>query len=54
MGWRAALIERLESMQMEDGSFATVDERWMENNASLTTAYALVALEHARRGLERK
>jgi len=50
--WRAALIERLEAMQQADGSFATVDDRWMENNPSLTTAYALVALEHARKGLK--
>ena len=50
--WRAALIERLESLQLADGSFATIDDRWMENDPSLTTAYALVALEHARKSLK--
>lgn len=52
LNWRTALIERLEAMQNADGSFVTIDDRWMENNPSLTTAYALVALQHARKGLK--
>jgi hypothetical protein len=52
LDWRIALIDRLEAMQNPDGSFATLDDRWMENNPSLTTAYALVALQHARKGMK--
>ena len=45
--WAMDLIERLASLQNADGSFKIVDDRWMENNPVLITAYALVALEHA-------
>jgi hypothetical protein len=52
LDWRTALIDRLEAMQNPDGSFVTIDDRWMENNPSLTTAYALVALQHARKTMK--
>lgn len=45
--WRADLIEQLASMQQDDGSFKSVDDRWMENNPQLITAYSLIALGHA-------
>ncbi len=45
--WRADLIEKLGEMQDADGSFRSVDDRWMEGNAVLITAYSLIALEHA-------
>lgn len=45
--WRVDLITKLESLQKEDGSFTSVDGRWMEDNAVLITAYALLALRHA-------
>jgi squalene-hopene/tetraprenyl-beta-curcumene cyclase len=45
--WRADLIEKLASLQNPDGSFKSVDDRWMENNPDLITAYALVALRQA-------
>jgi squalene-hopene/tetraprenyl-beta-curcumene cyclase len=45
--WRAALIEQLALRQNPDGSFASVDDRWMENNPVLVTAYGLLALQHA-------
>ncbi|MBX3402666.1 MAG: hypothetical protein KF699_04550 [Phycisphaeraceae bacterium] len=45
--WRADLVARLGAMQNDDGSFRSVDDRWMENNPVLITAYALVALNAA-------
>lgn len=42
--WREELVEKLSSMQNEDGSFRSVDDRWMENNPELITAYAVIAL----------
>ena len=45
--WRADLITKLASLQQEDGSFKSIDDRWMENNPELITAYALIALREA-------
>jgi squalene-hopene/tetraprenyl-beta-curcumene cyclase len=45
--WRADLIDRLAELQNDDGSFKSVDDRWMENNPVLITAYALIALRLA-------
>ncbi len=45
--WAMDLIEHLATLQNPDGSFKSVDDRWMENNPVLITAYALIALEHA-------
>lgn len=47
--WKADLVETLAKMQNEDGSFRSVNERWMENNDVLITAYALIALQEASR-----
>jgi hypothetical protein len=47
--WAEDLIAKLETLQEDDGSFRSVDDRWMEDNKVLITAYALVALQHARR-----
>jgi hypothetical protein len=46
--WARDLVDRLEKLQNTDGSFRSVDNRWMEDNPVLITAYALIALEHAR------
>jgi squalene-hopene/tetraprenyl-beta-curcumene cyclase len=46
--WRTDMVLRLASLQQADGSFAVMDDRWMENNPQLVTAYALLALQHAR------
>lgn len=43
--WENDLIARLGELQNEDGSFKSVDDRWMENNPVLITAYALLALQ---------
>jgi len=47
--WRADLVTRLRGLQQPDGSFKPVDDRWMENDPVLITAYALIALQEARR-----
>jgi squalene-hopene/tetraprenyl-beta-curcumene cyclase len=49
--WRRDLIDKLAAMQNADGSFKSVDDRWMENNPTLITAYSLLALQHARESL---
>lgn len=47
--WANDLIDRLAALQNEDGSFRSVDDRWMEDNPVLITAYSLLALQHAAR-----
>lgn len=47
--WRAELIAELASRQQENGSWVNKEnERWMENDASLVTGYALLALSYCR------
>ena len=46
--WRAEMIAKLAASQRPDGSWVNADERWLEGNASLVTAYALLALDHCR------
>lgn len=48
--WAADLAARCATLQNADGSFRSVDDRWMENNTVLITAYSLVALRHAETG----
>ncbi|MCA9288729.1 MAG: hypothetical protein KDA05_09110 [Phycisphaerales bacterium] len=45
--WANDLIDALADLQNPDGSFRSVDQRWLENNPVLITAYATIALEHA-------
>lgn len=45
--WRSDLVDRLEGLQREDGSFEPVASRWMEDDPVLITAYAVIALRHA-------
>jgi squalene-hopene/tetraprenyl-beta-curcumene cyclase len=42
--WRADLVNKLASLQNDDGSFKSISDRWMENDPNLITAYALQAL----------
>jgi squalene-hopene/tetraprenyl-beta-curcumene cyclase len=44
--WANDLIDQLVSMQRADGSWTNATSRWMEADANLTTAYALIALTH--------
>lgn len=45
--WSNDLIAKFAELQNEDGSFRSVDDRWMEGNPVLITAYSLIALQHA-------
>ncbi len=47
--WANDLIDRLAALQNGDGSFRSVDDRWMESDPVLITAYSLLALQHACR-----
>lgn len=47
--WRSDLVTKLTSLQNEDGSFRPVDDRWMETDPELITAYCMIALQHALR-----
>jgi hypothetical protein len=46
--WASDIIARLAELQRPDGSFKPVDDRWMEDNPVLITAYTLIALQDAR------
>jgi hypothetical protein len=50
--WRVDLINKLAELQTADGSFRPVDDRWMENDPVLITAYTMNALQHARQSLQ--
>jgi squalene-hopene/tetraprenyl-beta-curcumene cyclase len=43
--WREELVEKLESLQRPDGSWVNPEDRWLESEAILTTAYSILALE---------
>ena len=43
--WREALLERLLSLQKEDGRWVNENARWMENDPSLVTSYTLLSME---------
>lgn len=47
--WRQDIVESLARTQNPDGSFKSIDTRWMENDSTLITAYALIALQSALR-----
>jgi squalene-hopene/tetraprenyl-beta-curcumene cyclase len=44
--WRVELIDKIASLQKEDGSWQGMD-RFMENNPTLATCFAMLALEEA-------
>ncbi|MGD9693369.1 MAG: prenyltransferase/squalene oxidase repeat-containing protein [Phycisphaerales bacterium] len=45
--WANDLVDALAELQEPDGSFRSVDDRWMENNTLLITAYSLLSLQEA-------
>ncbi|MEO1585323.1 MAG: prenyltransferase/squalene oxidase repeat-containing protein [Planctomycetota bacterium] len=49
--WTADLAAALLDRQQPDGSVAVVDDRWMESDPVLITAYSLIAAQNARRVL---
>lgn len=46
--WRADLISQLASMQRDDGAWVNKNERWLESDPNLVTAYCLLSLSHIR------
>jgi len=46
--WRAELREELAKRQRSDGAWINDNARWLEGDANLVTAYALLALSYAR------
>ncbi|QDU91760.1 Prenyltransferase and squalene oxidase repeat protein [Pirellulimonas nuda] len=46
--WRKELTEALAKQQNEDGSWTNANERWLESDPNLSTAYALVALSYCK------
>lgn len=44
--WRGELIETLSSSQQENGSWVNKADRWLEGDAELVTAYALLSLSY--------
>lgn len=51
--WRRELIQELAKKQKPDGSWVNAQDRWMEGNADLVTAYSLMALAHSK-GVSKK
>ena len=45
--WRRELVTALVAAQRSDGSWVNEQDRWMEGEADLVTAYAVLALEEA-------
>ena len=46
--WKQELVAELGSRQNPDGSWTNKNERWLEAEASLATAYSLLALSYCR------
>ncbi|MCC9603652.1 terpene cyclase/mutase family protein [Stieleria sp. JC731] len=46
--WRADLVNELAKRQNDDGSWSNENRRWFENDKNLATAFALLALSHAK------
>jgi len=49
--WRVELVTKLGSIQNENGSF-TGGKRWMEDNATISTSFAVLALQDALQDLK--
>ncbi len=49
--WTVDLAKKLTELQQPDGSVRAVDDRWMESNPVLITAYSLIAAQNARQVL---
>ena len=48
--WRAELVDALKKRQKDDGSFINAaEQRWLEGNPQLATAYVVLALQEARK-----
>lgn len=47
--WRTDLINQLAKTQKPDGSWANEQDRWMEGDANLVTAFALLAISNTKK-----
>ncbi len=46
--WRAELLQELATKQLPNGSWVNDNPRWLEGDASLVTAYALLSLSYCK------
>jgi squalene-hopene/tetraprenyl-beta-curcumene cyclase len=46
--WRADVIKQLSSLQKPDGSWVNANNRWLEGDPKLVTAYSLLALSYCQ------
>ncbi len=46
--WRADLVNKLSTTQNQDGSWTNSNQQWFENDPNLCTAFAILALAHAK------
>lgn len=46
--WRAELVAKVAELQQDDGSWINPNERWLEGDPNLSTAYVLLALAYCR------
>ena len=46
--WRSELVGELVHSQRQNGSWVNENDRWMEGDPNLVTAYALLALSYCR------
>jgi squalene-hopene/tetraprenyl-beta-curcumene cyclase len=51
INWRAALAQKLISLQKPDGSWSSENARWMEKDPNLVTTYCVLALNLLHGGL---
>jgi squalene-hopene/tetraprenyl-beta-curcumene cyclase len=49
--WRIELIDKIASLQKPDGSWVG-ESKWMENNPTVTTSFAVLALQEAMADLK--
>ena len=47
--WRKELIQKIGSLQNEDGSWSNKQDRWMESDPVLVTGYALTVLDFCKK-----
>lgn len=52
VNWAKDLAEAIIALQKPDGSFVNTDKRWMEDDTTLSTAYALRALNLCYKALK--
>ena len=46
--WRAELVQEFKKRQRSDGSFVNSNQRWLESDPNLVTAYALLSMSYCK------